>query len=280
MSSARYALIDGHVHFHACFDPDEFLNCAWANFARAAVAAGFGDRFSAYLLMTETAHAHWFDDLSQRAGSSVPIAEGWTVRATAHPCQVKLVGPEGAELNVISGYQIVTTENLEVLALGSIERIPDGEPADRVIEAARASGAIPVVPWGFGKWLGRRGKCVHSLVDSSAPGELFLGDNSNRLAGFPEPPILRRARAAGFQILPGTDPLPFAREAARAGTLGFLLECNSAFEDADSWSTVRDKIERREAVTPFGDFENPWSFARNQIAMQLYKRSGTGSAAA
>ena len=273
VNSARVVLLDAHVHFHTCFDVGKFLNGAWDNFGRAAQAAG-ADGFCAYLLMTETAYAHWFDDLSRRASACAEVAPGWTASPSGHPAHVRLAGPKGAALNVISGYQIITTERLEVLALGCVERIPDGAPMRHTIDAARALGAIPVVPWGFGKWLGRRGEHVRSLLESPGTGELFFGDNSNRLSGLPEPPILRRAKAAGFHVLPGTDPLPFPREAGRVGALGFSLECEAATEDPDSWSVIREKIGYCEAVRPFGSLEGPWAFARNQIAMQLHKRSG------
>jgi hypothetical protein len=278
MQSPRAALIDAHVHFHACFRASEFINAAQANLSRAAAANGFAETFSAFLLLTETADAHWFDDLVQCARSGDRVADEWSVRFTAYRCQLRLEGPEGRALNVISGYQIVTAEKLEVLALGTRERIPDGQPMDRVIGVAKTAGAIPVVPWGFGKWLGRRGEYVRSLVETSRAGEVFLGDNSNRVAGFPEPRIFDRARSVGIQVLPGTDPLPFPGEASRAGLAGCLVECDPTSEDADAWPTVQRKM-TGPAIRTFGRLESPWRFAKNQVAMQLYKRSAARRAA-
>jgi hypothetical protein len=276
MDAPLAALLDAHVHFHSCFDARTFLAGANRNFARAAADAGYANRYAAFLLLTESANAHWFDDLERAAEKGTAVAPGWTVTATADPCQLAVAGPEGAMLNVVSGYQIITAEKLEVLALGCRTRIADGRVLDEVVAAVRASHALPVVPWGFGKWLGRRGKHVQALLERTAPEELFLGENSNRVTGFGEPPIFRRARNAGIRILPGTDPLPFPREAARTGSVGFILECDSA-ESGGTWSTLRRKIARQRSVTSYGRLETPWCFARNQIAMQVYKRLGSGA---
>ena len=276
MDAPLAALLDGHVHFHACFDAGRFLAGANRNFARAASDAGYGDRYAAFLLLTESASAHWFDDLQRAAEEGTAVAPGWSAAATADPRQVALAGPQSERLNVVAGYQIITAEKLEVLALGCRTRIADGSALDEVISAVKAADALTVVPWGFGKWLGRRGKHVQSLLERTAPGELFLGENSNRVTGFGEPPIFRQAREAGIRILPGTDPLPFPREAARTGSFGFILECGTA-ENGGVWSTVRRKIEQQQRVKPYGRLETPWCFARNQIAMQVYKRFGSAA---
>lgn len=271
MNRSRAALIDAHVHFHPCFDVVQFIDIAHRNFARAAATRQYTD-FAAFLLLVETAGAHWFDELAEHEQRNAVIGAGWNVRATGHPCQLKLIGGEQRELNVVSGYQIVTAEKLEVLALGSRDRIRDGLPIEEVLRRVRAANALAVVPWGFGKWLGSRGKIVQALVDTAEPVGFFLGDNSNRLAGFPEPAIFGRARAAGIEVLPGTDPLPFPKEAGRAGSAGFALQPRSSSVDLDSWSAVHDELCAHSAVRPFGHLESLPSFMKNQISMQIYKR--------
>jgi hypothetical protein len=276
MDAPLAALVDAHVHFHSCFDARTFLDGANRNFAAAAAAAGYGDRYAAFLLLTETASAHWFDDLQRVAENGTAIAPGWRATATGDPRQLALVGPEGATLNVVSGYQIITAEKLEVLALGCRTRIADGNALDNVVSAVRASDALPVVPWGFGKWLGRRGQHVQALIKKTAPDELFLGENSNRITAFGDPPIFREARNAGIRILPGTDPLPFPREAARTGSVGFIVE-SEGDESARLWSAVRRNIELQTSIRSYGRLETPWCFARNQIWMQVHKRFGTAA---
>ena len=64
----------------------------------------------------------------------------------------------GQDLSIVAGRQIVTAENLEILALGFDAGLDDGLPIDEVILAVQAAGALCVLPWGFGKWTGKRGQ--------------------------------------------------------------------------------------------------------------------------
>lgn len=273
MSARGVAFLDAHVHYHACYDPARFLGGAWANFRRAAAEARCGERFAFFLLLTEARGANWFEHLKECALRGSEIAPAWRARTTDHLCQLSLHGPEGARLDVVSGYQIVTAERLEVLALGSCERIADGLTMTETVEAVGASGAIPVVPWGFGKWLGQRGGYVRALLEGARPGQLFFGDNGNRLSGLPEPGLLRRARDAGFLILPGTDALPFASEADKTGGVGFRIDLNETVQDIHSWQHASDHVRALAPVIPYGRLESAWSFAKNQVAMQVHKRS-------
>ncbi|HEY4564703.1 MAG TPA: hypothetical protein VIJ36_17085, partial [Thermoanaerobaculia bacterium] len=48
-------LIDAHVHFHACFDRDTFLDAAARNFERGAAELGLDGRpFLGCLMLAET----------------------------------------------------------------------------------------------------------------------------------------------------------------------------------------------------------------------------------
>ena len=92
----------------------------------------------------------------------------------------------GARLNgeqgflLIAGRQIVTEENLEVLALLTDRKFEDGLPLQEVIQTVRENKGISVIPWGFGKWMGRRGRFLESALEEAENSELFLGDNSGR----------------------------------------------------------------------------------------------------
>ncbi len=120
-------------------------------------------------------------------------------------------------LFLYSGFQIITRERLEVLALVCKSRVPDGESAADTIAAVTTAGGIPVLPWSPGKWLGQRGKVIKQLISTSSPDAFVMGDTAMRPIGTPEPALLRRARAQGHPILAGTDPLPFAGDTAVMG---------------------------------------------------------------
>jgi hypothetical protein len=80
------------------------------------------------------------------------------------------------------------------------------------------------------------------------------------------------ARALGRPILPGSDPLPFSRYEGRAGRCGFILEGQiDARHPASGLKELLVALETQPRT--FGDYENPVSFVRAQIAMQLRRRS-------
>ncbi|HEX3130500.1 MAG TPA: hypothetical protein VH394_24395 [Thermoanaerobaculia bacterium] len=251
------ALVDSHVHFHACYDLPTFLDGALCNFRKAG--AGIG-----YLLLTESAGAHWFrrwrDGLKTKAWGFEPTMEEESLRA---------VNGAGEKLVLVAGRQIVTRERLEVLALGKDLELPDGLPIREVLEQVRESGALPVLPWGFGKWWGRRGAVVAETLERD--GELFLGDNGGRLG--PEPALFRRARKLGIRVLPGSDPLPFARHAGLAGSYGFILP------HAVDWDRPAEMLLRRirESGQPraFGRRAGLPRFLRDQVGMQLRSAEAT-----
>jgi hypothetical protein len=263
------AIVDAHVHFHACFDPDVFLTSAHGNFREAAAKFGLDGGFSAHLLLTESADAHWFDSLAERVTAGTKTAETWVAGATDDARELRLVHNDGSTLSVVAGRQIVTTEGIEVLALGLVSAVPDGYPVSETLRRVTDLGAIPVIPWGFGKWLGRRGERVRELVDGATPSHLFLGDNSGRLAGSAEPPLFELARRKGLAILPGTDPFPFRDQARRVGRMGFVVKSS---DDLSDWRRLREAILAQRYLQPYGSLERPLSFVGNQVAMQLRKR--------
>ena len=262
------ALVDAHVHFHGCFDPNVFLASATANFRLAALDLGLGP-FAAHLLLTESADADWFSELTKHAADGTSPCDGWTARATDDPRELKLVHEDSATLNVVAGRQIVTAEGIEVLALGMVSKIPDGYPVAETLRHVSRVEAIPVIPWGFGKWLGRRGDRVRQLVERATPSHLFLGDNSGRLSGTAEPPLFGVARDKGIGILPGTDPFPFREQARRVGRMGFTVTGADLLTD---WRRLREAILAQRDLKPYGSLERPLAFVGNQVAMQVRKR--------
>jgi hypothetical protein len=267
--------VDSHVHVHRCFDLASVLSAAASNFEAAARLYG-QHQYQSVLCMTETSEAACFADLRTHASSGQPLRAGngqWSIGATAEDESVMARNGSGRALAVIAGSQIVTAERLEVLALGTAQRFSDGSPIDEVLEAVQDAGAVAVVPWGFGKWLGARGKVVARLVESGEEKKLFLGDNGNRLRGTPEPSLFSLAWRHGLGVLPGSDPLPFRGEERRVGSYGFVLE--GALDDAMPARELRDRLRSVPCpVRAYGSREHPVRFLRNQVAMQVVKRLG------
>jgi hypothetical protein len=250
--SSSVALVDSHVHFHTCYDPQTFLDGALRNFRKAG-QAGTGN-----LLLTESAGAHWLR--RWREGLKAP---GWRFEPTSEEDSLRAVNGVGEGLVLIAGRQIVARERLEVLALGKDLDLADGLPLREVLERVRESGALPVLPWGFGKWWGQRGAVVTETL--AMDGELFLGDNGGRLG--PDPALFRRARKLGIRVLPGSDPLPFSRHAGLAGSYGFILP--QAVDLDRPAATLLRRIRESGQPRAFGRRAGLPRFLRDQVGMQL-----------
>lgn len=220
VSTPAPLLVDAHVHFHQCFDQDRFLDAALANFRQGAADLGFGEGFLGCLLLAEIASAHWFDSLRSDGGSGA-----WSFEPTGEPSALFARRENGGErLLVIAGRQVRSREGLEVLALASSEEFPDGLPFGDALARVRWSGAVPVLPWGFGKWWLYRGGLVEAVIRRPDPKWILLGDNAGRPRAGGIPRLFREAEARGIPVLPGSDPLPLPEHVTRAGSYGFVLD--------------------------------------------------------
>jgi hypothetical protein len=218
--------------------------------------------------MTETARDDAFAAFAARAGGAA--RDGWSFRATAEAESLLACRDGGAVLGLVAGRQIVTAEGLEVQALGTMVTFPDGEGLDATLDRVRAAGAVAVLPWGFGKWSGRRGALVEARIREGGAGDLFLGDNGGRLAAGPRPRLLDLAESRGLVVLPGSDPLPIPGQERRVASFGFVLD---GPVDADRPAESLKAGLRGLAASPraYGRATGLAPFVRNQIFMQLRK---------
>ena len=177
----------------------------------------------------------------------------------------------GAALVVIAGRQIATSEGLEVLALGTDEVFTDGLPLGDVVDQAREAGALPVIPWGLGKWWGKRGAILNRYLGSARGQEIFLGDSGGRPALWREPAQCALAHRSGIPILRGSDPLPMPSEAWRPGSYGFRFD--ASMEPDFPCRSVKAAVRARGfSPLPSGRGEKSHRFVRNQLRMQILKR--------
>ena len=221
---------DTHVHVYPCHRVEEVFRCAWANLAGLAGPAG--DR-TFLIFLTERSDCRFFHDL---VDGKVRMAEGWeaTSACDENACCVRRAEDQ-AILCILRGRQIVTKERLEVLSLAGDPEMKDGCGAWQAIEETLSDGAVPVLPWAPGKWLFERGRQVEELLRAFQPGQVLIGDTTLRPAGCGEPRLMRKARARGFKVVAGTDPLPFAGEERRVGQYGVTWE-----GELGEYSLVRD----------------------------------------
>jgi len=264
-------ILDAHVHIHDCFDISDFLDHAYDNFRLEAELYAETDRFNCAILLTESFGTNWFNALRQSESSSDDYSwKNWRITTNDEAESLTATSRSGQELSVVAGRQIVTAENLEILAIGLDAVIDDGLPIDEVIRKVQASDALCVLPWGFGKWIGRRGQIVRDVLSSDLGSSFFIGDNAGRLALWPEPVEFKTAARRNVRILPGSDPLPYKSQVSSVGRFGLVLDrgidISRPFRELRRLLLDEDSI-----LQPYGSLERLLPFIRYQIGMQLRK---------
>ena len=311
MSAAHEILLDAHVHFHSGFALDPFLDAAYDNLRRGGLQLGAGDSFTGGLMLTEShgaaAFAGWRaaaedpqpvgppagreapQPLGPAAGGAAPAGHrqaggpsgAWRFERTAEANSLWAAPKErpGVRLLLIAGRQLVTREDLEVLGLGLGEDLGKGLALDAAVAAVLERGAVPVIPWGFGKWWFRRGRRVAELLRADTAGRFFLGDNAGRPRRFPPPRLFAEAARDGVFVLPGSDPLPLSGQATKAGRCGFVLR--GRLDPERPAATVLERLRGcRHQPDTFGRHSSLFDFVGEQLAMQLRKRLGARDAPA
>lgn len=265
-------LVDGHVHIYDCFDLPLFLDAAFQNFAVQANKQKASNSFIGILLLTETLGVDRFAGLiacaDARDGVENKRIGSWKVERTAESCSLLVRRETGEIMILIAGRQIVTAEKLEVLALATDKSFVDGAPLQDIIAMVKDSGAIPVLPWGAGKWLGRRAKILKQLINASSDQGFFLGDSGGRPTFWRRPSLLKLANEVGIRILSGTDPLPLASDASRPGTFGFALSASLSL-DQPARDIKHLLGQRQTELKCYGRLQSPYQFFRSQLLIRL-----------
>lgn len=263
------SLLDAHVHLHRCFSEEAFLEAALSNFRQARRRLRLADASPGVLALTDICGEDAFERLHQWAARS---QGAWRVRPTAERASFVIAGDaDGDELILIAGRQIATRQGVEVLALGTGEKLEDGQSLAETLESVSSAGALAVLPWGFGKWWLGRGRLLEGLLQESDARNLFLGDNGGRPRLGPTPRAFRLAKQRGIRVLPGSDPLPFPAHAGRAGSFGAVVEGGL---DSERPAAALKKLLAENPGQPraYGSLRLLRAFLRDQVAMQLRKR--------
>lgn len=242
MTARTRLLVDGHVHFHSAHRMDVFIESAIGNLSRNG--SGIPT-----LLMTEGAGAHVFRDWIDGKCAC-------EVGRTSELDSIMLAD----RLLVIAGRQVVTAERIEVLALATASDFEDGLSLNETIEAVKAAGGIPILPWGVGKWFGERGRLVVEAVRKHG---VMVGDNAGRPLGWPKPPLFNK-----HPVIPGSDPLKAEGEERMVGRYGFILECD--FDSQRPAESIRRSLRALQSCpATFGARVGPARFFLRQIKHSL-----------
>jgi hypothetical protein len=264
--------VDSHIHFHTCFDEGFFFDSCFFNLSKIGLPAVK----NGILFFTEGKNEDSFNSLKKKSRiKSHSQANLWyEVLPSRDKDSIDVLRNNGdGQIIIFPGFQIVTKENLEVLSLGTKKRLSDGNSIENTITEVLSLGGIPVLPWGFGKWYGNRGKKVDEIIMKRIP-NLLLGDNGGRSSLLPYPTQFNLAEANGMKILPGSDPLPFPQEAKRPMSYGFIANIN--FDESKPWESVKQSLlDENLKIEKFGNITSPFAFVKTQIAMQIKKRNKT-----
>jgi hypothetical protein len=262
--------LDGHVHLYNNFSLAALLDHALANLTGQGRGAAHLAP-SCLLLLSEGKGYDRFAALRRQLETgAAELPGGWRLAATAEAESLWLQRPdqEGAPLFFIAGRQIITAERIEVLALGSAAPFADGRPLAETVAAVRQRGALAVLPWGFGKWLGSRGELVRRFLAVVEPQGVFVGDSGGRPRLWPRPAAFAAAAGRGIRLLPGSDPLPLAGEERRVGRYGAAIagNCRAASPAAD---LKRLLLAEGTGVEVFGRRQGVLASCLSQLALRL-----------
>ncbi len=263
-------LVDAHVHIYDCFKIHRLLDAAYHNFQSAATTRANGSEFIGILMLTESFGYECFSELREMISGSAQQPGTWQFVSLAEDESGLLARrTNGERLIIVSGRQIVTAERIEVLAVATDLFIHDGLPLVEVLASINSNGGLAILPWGVGKWFGRRGDLIKKILHQFDAQSIFLGDIAGRPSFWPRPAIFRLADFKGIRILSGSDPLPLATEEARPGSYGFWIKATLSLSQP-SQELKQLLLNRDVAIHPYGSGENISRFIRNQLLLRYH----------
>lgn len=276
--------VDAHVHIHPCFQIDTFLRFAYENLNKLAKTSQTDRYPELVLLFTESVDENAFEEIKKNKSQGIFLDADHRIKgiieATAEPESLVMV-PECKRgenplprISLIAGRQYVSAEKLEVLTIGTLSEDLEGLPTMEILNRNAAAGHLSILPWGFGKWIKKRGAIIDDVLSQWSPGSIYFGDNGNRVAFTSLPKKLQVAEKKGFQILSGTDPLPLPSETKKGGRLATKITTfNEVWDMEKPFDSLKRCLNSSGCkLETVGRFENPAAFAKNQFYMQYRKR--------
>jgi len=251
----KYLLIDTHVHMHQEYNLDNALDSAWTNFSKQSRGSSFenclGVLFIYSLRAEEFINSEYLESRQSKAWVFKQIDK---ITIEARSLQKKIL--------IKTGYQVVSNEGIEVLIQTNNADEFFGEDTESIIEKALDDKLLVILPWGVGKWLGRRGKIINRIIGKYGS-RIFLGDNSARPWFWRNVAQFKLAKKYKARILPGTDPLSISGEEKIIGACGVRCEVNK-LNDYDIIEILTSH-----QITSYGQFESAYRFFYNQFKLRI-----------
>lgn len=255
--------IDTHVHVYHCYEAEKFLSQAARNSDASDPAANL------ILCLTESSGFNFFQKLENNASSNTLVA-GWSIsKIPGHPAVV--LNKAGQQIIIIAGRQIITQQGLEVIALFNNFEYNDGEDTQSIIDKINQDNGIAVLPWGVGKWLGKRGTIITDLLKTNKPDKLVIADISARPSLWPVPEQFSVAKKSGYNCLYGTDPLPLNHDQLRIASAGMVLDLSS--DPVQAVADMKNILIEQLPEKIFGKRVSALRFLKDQLMLRINKNS-------
>lgn len=264
-------IIDAHAHIYPCFNLDDFIFSAFNNLFCDNVASAQPPG-SAVIFLTETADSNYFSVLKNeknRTDSSTQPKTWHVVDTGERPSlRIKHSNFPEKELIVVSGQQVVTLEKLEVLSIGCQYPQPEGAALRNTVHSIFSGNGLAILPWGVGKWLGKRGRIIDTFVAAETTPRLFLGDNGSRPRFWKVSRLEQCPKTKRFRLLSGTDPLPLPGEEKRVGSFGSIIQ--GTLNPEKPFESLKDLLCHPETeINGHGNLQPPLSFIKQQAALRM-----------
>jgi len=273
MPENNLILIDTHLHIYDCYDVLRFFKEANRNLSGNQKKLKLAEKFVGILFLTESNAFNYFDKLQDNSNNIIKDLEneGFFRKKSDEDCSLIFETFDSNFIIIIAGQQIITEEKLEVLSLGTKQKIEYSLSLEETVNRINDFGAIPVLPWGVGKWLGKRNEVLNTFIKKNLAAKFFLGDNSGRLAMMKIPAVFKASGQNKKLVLRGSDPLPIRLQEKKAGSFGFYFV--SDIDILNPFRDVKKMIYNLESDPDnYGKLENFFDFFKNQIMLRLDKR--------
>ncbi len=171
---------------------------------------------------------------------------------------------DGVTATLFPGRQFLSTERIEVIALGDMTAPAAPAPLSKILASIEGAGCVAVIPWSPGRWTAKRGRSINEALASREKGRILLGEIALRPALAPVTRVHRAAGDRGAPFLYGTDPLPARGDERMGGRFATRFPALSA--STYTPSAAREEAARGRAVAAGsrnGFFEAAFRYARH-----------------
>ncbi len=251
---------DTHVHCYDFSEIDALLSFAYSNVR----ARGFDTQADQLILFfTDGRDDKTWANLTSAMQNTGGL-EQWQLKST--PCDKTLSvthSQTNAQITLVAGRQINSSERLEFLVLGFAGDDQDGDDAEQIVEKF-SNDYLLITPWGVGKWLFSRGALLSGLLERFRSG-LFLGDNGGRPWFWTYVPHFRQTKQTIFN---GSDPLPIKGEISRVASFGVKINIKMS-EQANATQLIDLLKDESVCKENFGRPLSAFAFLRSRFALAL-----------